>query len=76
MRFALKRIVDNSLDTLKILMFIDNLNLEHTRMKKTNKFIKELCFKPMFQKRKSKIKINIVLLLQMFQINYYYTCLF
>ena len=57
-------------------MFIDNLNLEHTRMKKTNKFIKELCFKPMFQKRKSKIKINIVLLLQMFQINYYYTCLF
>ena len=31
-------------------MFIDNLNLEHTEMKKTNKFIKELCFKTMIPK--------------------------
>ena len=39
-----KQIVDNSLETLKILMFIDNLNLElditHTRMKKQINLLK------------------------------------
>ena len=39
-----QKIVDNSLDTLKILMFIDNVNLElditHTRMKKQINLLK------------------------------------
>lgn len=39
-----QKIVDNSLETLKILMFIDNLNLElditHTRMKKQINLLK------------------------------------
>jgi hypothetical protein len=39
-----KQIVDNSLETLKILMFIDNLNIElditHTRMKKQINLLK------------------------------------